>query len=86
MVPEKYTFHLLFFCLCFYIFTLLVKQDIFFAHFHNVIVFRPSGEEKYQGVLGKILDILNLVSDRQDHVQDQECIVVRIMFKFHIYK
>lgn len=38
--------------------------------------FRPNGEERYQGVLGKMLDILNLVSERQDHVQDQECIVV----------
>ncbi|XP_052231908.1 protein virilizer homolog isoform X2 [Dreissena polymorpha] len=35
----------------------------------------PGGEEKYQTVLHKMLEILNLVSERPDHVQDQESIV-----------
>ena len=36
----------------------------------------PKGEEKYFEVLQKMLDILNQLSERPLHVQDQECVVV----------
>ena len=40
------------------------------------VCFSGEGDEKYQGVLPRLLEILNTVSDRPDHVQDQVSVVV----------